>query len=601
MRWPRPSRTWTSAARSPSATCSPTSTPPPARRQGQPAVAAARRRRGAVGAPARRRRRLGRQRPRLLQGRAEVRRPPRRCLRRQVRLRRRGVPAARHGQRGPRRGLSYERIAHSTSWNPARGTACGARAHRRRLRRGLLPGRPGSLVDRPRGGLVVHAGVHPVRGLRADRGSPTRSSAATTSSTRARSWAVRWASTSPDRWAGTPLADQQGRTHTYGEGPEPGLVSRATRPDTAARTAEGVAVLGQCRLQGRPGLRRAGTVDAPARPCARPDHSQSHTLPGLDDHLEHHVRADAPRPARPARAARSVPRAVLSRCGGRGRCPRAVAYRAPAPAPPARAARSRPGSPEPAGWPASRPPGREQAGHRTYGGQRVGQEVQHHPGQHDVEPLSGQELLGPFRVTLQDGACVRPSSLDLGRWCAAHHARREVQARPRRPSARPPAAAGTSEAPVPHPASSTRSPGSGAACAYQLGGRPAPENGTPTCSCVPDARSRHTGHVLLGIHLSASSPSAGKRLRATPPPGRDPHDCPSAGTDRQCRSRTCRGGTGRAAPAGSSEYRTGQRVLHQRGTTRPSPTPSTQCACSRIDRGVRRRADSASRPRRRRW
>ena len=42
-------------------------------------------------------------------------------------------------------------------------------SHLRRLRRRLLPRRPGRHVDHPRGGLRVQPGVHPVRGLRADR------------------------------------------------------------------------------------------------------------------------------------------------------------------------------------------------------------------------------------------------------------------------------------------------------------------------------------------------------------------------------------------------------------------------------------------------
>ena len=71
------------------------------RRQGQPAAAAARGRRGALGAPARRRLLLGHLRPRLLQGRDQVRRPARRRVPGQVGLRRHRVPAARPGQRGP--------------------------------------------------------------------------------------------------------------------------------------------------------------------------------------------------------------------------------------------------------------------------------------------------------------------------------------------------------------------------------------------------------------------------------------------------------------------------------------------------------------------
>src|SRR5690606_22847376 len=141
-----------------------------ARRQGEPAAAAARGRRGAVGARARGRRELGRLRPRLLQGRDEVRRPARGRVRREVRLRRGGVPAAGPGQRGPqaRAVLPADRPAHLVE--PRAAVRAARQGHdRARLRRGLLPRRPVLDVDRARARLVLRAGVHPVRGLRAGR------------------------------------------------------------------------------------------------------------------------------------------------------------------------------------------------------------------------------------------------------------------------------------------------------------------------------------------------------------------------------------------------------------------------------------------------
>ena len=71
---------------------------------------------------------------------------------------------------GRKRGLSYPRIAELVSRNPADrfGLAQQGR-HRRRAGRGLLPRRRRRRVRRTRRGVAVVAGVHPVRGLRADR------------------------------------------------------------------------------------------------------------------------------------------------------------------------------------------------------------------------------------------------------------------------------------------------------------------------------------------------------------------------------------------------------------------------------------------------
>ena len=85
------------------------------RRQGQPAAAPARGRRGAVGARARRQHRLGRLRPRLLQGRDEVRR----ARGTTCSLAKSGFGGAEYllagmVSEGRKRGLSYNRIAELT-------------------------------------------------------------------------------------------------------------------------------------------------------------------------------------------------------------------------------------------------------------------------------------------------------------------------------------------------------------------------------------------------------------------------------------------------------------------------------------------------------
>ena len=89
----------------------------------------------------------------------------------QVRLRRRGVPAApAWSARAASAGLSYQRIAELTSRNPAdRYGLARPRAHRGRLGRRHRLVDPDGHLDRAGRGLGVHAGVHPVRGLRAHR------------------------------------------------------------------------------------------------------------------------------------------------------------------------------------------------------------------------------------------------------------------------------------------------------------------------------------------------------------------------------------------------------------------------------------------------
>ena len=147
-----------------------------------PPLRSARGRRGALGARARRRRRLGGLRPRLLQRRDQVRRPARRRVPRQVRLRRRRVPAGRHGQRGPqarpvlqpdrRAGHAPTRPA-ATAWRTKGALAVGLR---RRLRAGRRPAPTGSCGPRSRCRRQEYT---PFEGFEHDRrGSPTRSCAA---------------------------------------------------------------------------------------------------------------------------------------------------------------------------------------------------------------------------------------------------------------------------------------------------------------------------------------------------------------------------------------------------------------------------------------
>ena len=168
----------------------------------------ARGRRGALGAPAGRRRRLGRVRPRLLPGRDEVRRRPRRRLPGQVRLRRHRVPAARAGQRGPQ--ARAVAAAHRRSWSAGTrpsGTACATKGDLGvGLRRRLRAGRPAttSFVVRAER-LGVDPGVHAVRGLRARRpASPTPGCGAAGCWSGATSSVVRPVATS----AGPPVPDR---------------------------------------------------------------------------------------------------------------------------------------------------------------------------------------------------------------------------------------------------------------------------------------------------------------------------------------------------------------------------------------------------------
>ena len=96
--------------------------------------------------------------------------PARRRVRGQVRLRRHRVPAARPGERGPQARPLLPPDRRARLAQPGRAVRPGRQGrHRRRARRGLLPGRRRRRVRRTRRGVAILAGVHPVRGLRADR------------------------------------------------------------------------------------------------------------------------------------------------------------------------------------------------------------------------------------------------------------------------------------------------------------------------------------------------------------------------------------------------------------------------------------------------
>ena len=187
----RPSRTSTSAARSPSATCSPTSTPPrasAARSTRRCGPATTSRRCGSTCSPATSTGSSATT-PAARTSRSSATRGT--TLRGEVRLRWRGVPAARPGRRGRRRGLSYRRIA-AADLAGTRPQRYGLPAKGDIARRATTPDfclvDPVGVVDGPRGGLRVDPGVHArSRASSSAPGSPTPGCGDTRSCATARS------------------------------------------------------------------------------------------------------------------------------------------------------------------------------------------------------------------------------------------------------------------------------------------------------------------------------------------------------------------------------------------------------------------------------